>query len=216
MTKEGFNKLEILKQVEYTNKLLKEGQTLRKINGDLSISKTTIRDRAKKIGYIYNPVTKQYIKDNNTKVQLNRNIISAHYGVHKEGITGLESVIQNNINSKKEVEVIKKENNVSIDTQEVVKLKTALAEVQELLEMKDQLKELIQDHNRRKSIADVIEPQELKVDKDRFEGSLKGRLIKVYDNVNTEWIRFCKRNDQFKMQDLYSIALLEFIEKYKK
>lgn len=216
MTKEEFNKLEILKQVEYTNKLLKEGQTLRKISGDLSISKTTIRDRSKKIGYIYNPATKQYIKDNNIKIQLRQNITSAHYGTPKERITGLESVIQNNINSKREVNIIKKENNVSIDTQEVVKLKTALAEVQELLEMKDQLKELIQDHNRSKSIVNVIEPQELKVDKDRFEGSLKGRLIKVYDNVNNEWIKFCKNNDQFKMQDLYSIALLEFIEKYKK
>lgn len=88
--------------------------------------------------------------------------------------------------------------------------------IEELLEMKEQLKELIQDHNRSKSIIDIIEPHELKIDKERFEGDLKGRLIKVYANVNDAWIDFCKSNNQFKMQDLYSIALLECIEKYKK
>ncbi|HEY8805659.1 MAG TPA: hypothetical protein VIM42_11255 [Clostridium sp.] len=56
--------------------------------------------------------------------------------------------------------------------------------------------------------------QELKVDKERFNGELKGRLIKVYGNVNDAWINFYKSNNQFKMHDLYSVALLDFIEKY--
>jgi len=86
-----------------------------------------------------------------------------------------------------------------------------LQSLQELLSMKDDIKECID----KSKATDVIEPVELKVDKNRFKGELKGRLIKVYDNVNTEWINFCKSNSQFKMQDLYSMALLDYIGKFK-
>ena len=84
--------------------------------------------------------------------------------------------------------------------------------IRELLEVKGQLKGLV----RNKSIIKVIDqPTELKVDKELFKGELQGRLVKVYNNVNEDWIKFCKVNNQFKMQDLYSLALLEFINKYK-
>ena len=85
--------------------------------------------------------------------------------------------------------------------------------VRELLEIKGQLKGLV----RNKSIIKVIDqPAELKIDKGLFKGELQGRLVKVYNNVNEDWIKFCKINNQFKMQDLYSLALNEFVEKYKK
>lgn len=85
--------------------------------------------------------------------------------------------------------------------------------VRELLEIKGQLKGLVKN----KSIIKVItQPVELKVDKTLFKGELRGRLIKVYDNVNNDWQAFCKSNNQFKMQDLYSMALISFIDKFKK
>ena len=95
-------------------------------------------------------------------------------------------------------------------------MKNTLAEVNELIEMKEQLKEVIQSYNLNKSIIDIPEQPILKIDKSKFEGEPKGRLIKVYTNVNDAWMEFCKDNGEFKMQDLYSIALLECIEKYKK
>ena len=213
MTKDDFNELEIIDQLKYINIKLSENKSLRAIANDLKMSKTTFRDRFLKIGYVYSTETKRYYRDINLKVQIT---LQKHARTIKQAIHPISKVIQNDNKSIIEMETVKKENIIPSDNQEIIKLKNALSEVKELLEMKDQLKELIQDHNRSKSIIDVIEPHELKVDKDRFEGGLKGRLIKVYDNVNNEWISFCKSNDQFKMQDLYSIALLEFIEKYKK
>ena len=82
--------------------------------------------------------------------------------------------------------------------------------------MKEQLKEIIQEYSKNKNIIDVPEEPELKIDLSKFKGELKGRLIKVYDNINKDWIKFCKKNNQFKMQDLYSLALLEFMNRYKK
>ena len=109
--------------------------------------------------------------------------------------------------------VIRKHNN---SKSVITKDNKLLDEVNELISMKDELKLLIQEYNRSKNIIDVIEPTELKVDKNLFKGELKGRLIKVYDNVNSDWIGFCKANSQFRMQDLYSMALLQFIERYRK
>ncbi|MBY6798227.1 hypothetical protein HYH85_18680 [Clostridium botulinum] len=118
-------------------------------------------------------------------------------------------LIQNNNKNikSKEIQVSKKDN--LIELQDIKELK-------ELLEMKEQLKEIIQEYNKNKNIIDVPEDPELKVDLNKFKGELKGRLIKVYDNINKDWIKFCKKNNQFKMQDLYSLALLEFMNKYKK
>ena len=62
--------------------------------------------------------------------------------------------------------------------------------------MKDQLKEVIQQYNKDKKKVDVQVQQELKVDKENFNGELKTRLIKVYGShenslcYKTSWY-FC-------------------------
>jgi predicted DNA-binding protein YlxM (UPF0122 family) len=61
-----FDALEILEQINYINKILTTGESLRSISDSLGISKTTIRDRFKKLGYVFNADIKQYHK-NNTK-----------------------------------------------------------------------------------------------------------------------------------------------------
>lgn len=215
MTKEELNQLEVVEQLKYINDLLIEGKSLRDISSSLGMSKTTFRDRFKKIGYIYNTNTKQYYKDNTIKVQQQITIKELQRTI-KQATQSVDEFIQNDNNSISKSEITKQENNNPIGIQEYTELKTTLAEVKELLEMKDQLKEVIQYYNKSKNIINVSELQELKIDKDKFDGELKGRLIKVYSNVNNDWIKFCKSNNQFKMQDLYSIALLECIEKYKK
>jgi len=70
MDKIQFNKLEILKQLEYVNLNLKQGQTLRAIAENIGISKTTIRERLFKIGYTYNATNKLYEKINSEGIQI--------------------------------------------------------------------------------------------------------------------------------------------------
>ncbi|GCD13249.1 hypothetical protein [Clostridium tagluense] len=215
MIKEDFNKLEVLEQLEYINKELLKDKSLRIISSDLKMSKTTFRDRFIKIGYIYNAETKQYYRDKTITLQ-HQITLEEHARTIEQATEPIDKVIQKDNKSISEVAIIKNQNNVSMELQEFAELKTTLAEVKELIEMKEQLKEVILLYNKNINIIDVPELQELKIDKSKFDGDLKGRLIKVYDNVNDAWIEFCKSNNQFKMQDLYSIALLECIEKYKK
>ena len=70
MDKIQFNKLEILKQLEYVNLNLKQGQTLTAIAKIIGISKTTVRDRLLKIGYTYNATNKLYEKVNSEGIQI--------------------------------------------------------------------------------------------------------------------------------------------------
>lgn len=67
MNKDEFNKLNISEQLNYINKKLKQGKSLRAISGELNISKSTIRNRFKKINYVFDIVDKQYIKIENYK-----------------------------------------------------------------------------------------------------------------------------------------------------
>jgi len=190
MDKKDFNLLTIEKQINYINDLLKDNKSIISICEDIGIGRTTVRTRFKELNYKYNTNTKQYIKSSSKAL------------IPKDNSSIINKVIPKHNKSKSEVAITKDD--------------LLIKEVKELLDMKDDLKELIHYHNRNKNIVNVIEPVELKVDKDKFKGGLKGRLIKVYDNVNNDWIEFCKSNSQFKMQDLYSMALLDYIEKFKK
>ncbi|EPS51656.1 putative DNA-binding protein [Clostridium botulinum CFSAN002367] len=65
MDRADFDKLEVQDQVIYINKQLGEGSTLREIASNLNIARSTLRDRFKKIGYIYNKKLNIYSKINN-------------------------------------------------------------------------------------------------------------------------------------------------------
>ncbi len=102
--------------------------------------------------------------------------------------------------------------NKSISDDEKIKLtKEELNDIKEIIALKDDLRAIIQEYN--KSISDSRNI--LKIDSNKFNGDIKTRLIKTYSNINSEWIEFCKEYKEYKQQDLYSMALLEFMEKYK-
>ena len=77
MTKEEFNKLEVLDQLEYINNSLVEGKSLRIISSRLGMSKTTFRDRFTKIGYIYDANTSQYTRNDNLEPHLIEEILKS-------------------------------------------------------------------------------------------------------------------------------------------
>lgn len=83
-------------------------------------------------------------------------------------------------------------------------------ELKELLSLKDDLKQLIQQYHISKNVIDV-EPIELKV---KAITEVKQRLFKIDVEVLEKWDKFIASNKQFKVQQLSSLALLEFIEKY--
>ena len=59
----------------------------------------------------------------------------------------------------------------------------------------------------------VVDAEKFKVDD--FEGEIVVRSYKLYEPIQKEFLDFCKKNNKYKVQDIISQALKEFIEKYR-
>ncbi|HHS9374786.1 TPA: hypothetical protein ACTWRU_003733, partial [Clostridioides difficile] len=59
----------------------------------------------------------------------------------------------------------------------------------------------------------VVEADKLKIND--FEGDTVTRSYKIYEDVQKDFVAFCEANKKYKVQDIISQALFEFIEKYK-
>ncbi|EPY6472561.1 DUF4250 family protein [Clostridium sporogenes] len=190
-----FKELPLNKQVEFINKELKNSDiSLKKVCQKFGLNKKKINDKFSKIGYEYNAEDRAY-----TKIVLiqksNKSISNIE---HKEIETS--KPVEGNLNT--------------LEPSRLKNIENALKEVKELIEIKEEIKEVIQKYNKDKNVIEVVGQQELKIDSSKFEEEVKGRFVKVYKNINTDWIEFCEKNNQFKIQDLYSQALKEFMDKY--
>lgn len=185
MDKITFNKLQIIEQLEYVNSALKKGESLRSISAELKMSKTTIRDRFQKIGYKFEGSIRQYIK------------------IDEE--PQLQNEYQSNNESKdRTVEVLDsitkvyKGNNYNDDTNVILK------------DITEKLNEVYSWYLKERNI---IEPVELKLN--NFEGEAINRTFKVYPKELQEFKKFCEEHKQYRVQDIITQALREFMDKYK-
>ena len=104
------------------------------------------------------------------------------------------------INFNRKTEVIQKYNN---DINE--------SKLLELIELLEPIKILIEDYERNKNIIEVnsIELKPKAITK------VKQKLFKIDIDILEQWEEFILNHKEFKVQQLISLALEEFIEKYK-
>ena len=156
MGKEEFNKLKVKDQVEYINQKL-ENQTLTDVCKEIQISRSTVRERFLKQGYVFNKNNNKYIlsSEENNEAQ-KENKYENNTKVLEEKIQALESkieAIENKLN-----------NNSS----------------------------------------------ELNIKK--FEGKTVSRCYRLYEEVQKDFSKFCKENSNYKVQDILSMALYEYMK----
>ncbi|RXI50219.1 DNA-binding protein [Clostridium tetani] len=86
----------------------------------------------------------------------------------------------------------------------------------ELINMKADLLEVIKLYKKNNEIA--IDMEELNINNipEELKDNIKNRSIKVYDAIYKLFDELCNSYSSIKKQDLLSLALYEFIEKYKK
>lgn len=162
MDRGSFDKLDLKSQVEYINKRLALGESLRIISDNIGIQKKTIRDRFKKINYEFNKESNRYIC-------------------------------------------------TIFILQESVK-----EDFFQLIEAKEELFKVIEWFKKQQCEDKIIEIPELKIYKDKLKGEVKVTTIRVYSEIKNKFQEFIRKFPEYKSQDLYSQALVEFMMKYDK
>ena len=85
-----------------------------------------------------------------------------------------------------------------------------ISKLNELIDMIEPLKAIIESYNQSKNIIEV-NPIEIKV---KAVTEVKQKLFKIDVNVLEQWDKFIAEHKEYKVQQLISLALEEFINKY--
>lgn len=182
------NNLEIMKQIEFINKKLKEGYTLTKLdNENIISSRKTISNRFKKVGYEFNKETKQF-ESIVEIIEANSILIPIDQTEDKQQSSNLV-VEGEQVNNKLLEEIILNYNTMNSKLDEVY------------------------NWYQKSSKKIVIEDKKLTID--NFEGKLVSRSFKLYEPIQKEFADFCKVNNRYKVQDILCQFIKEGLEKYK-
>ena len=190
MNKTEFNSLEVLEQIEYINKSLLEGNTLTNICKSIGIGRSTIRDRFKKVSYEYNKAINQY----ESIVEIVEAETIAPAGANKPIKEDIKPFVQESSNLV-----------VGTDNEILTSL------INNYDDMNNKLNEMY-DWYKLQSSNKVVQTEKFKVDD--FEGDIVVRSYKLYEPIQREFLEFCKKNNKYKVQDILSQALKEFLDKY--
>lgn len=205
-----FKELDIHNQINYLNTRLLAGQTVIRIREDLGIGEKWLQKHIKANGYIYHQ--KEKIYKHSTMVETNNK------SVEVEQKPSLDKTFYNN---STDVEAIKSGRNTDVESKfyssrEVVvdidQFNLMLKSYKEIEKMNEKLDAVYKWYEKEHEVIDVT-PNELKIDK--FEGEAVARAYKFYPDVQKDFIEFCKKNKQYKSQDIICQALKEFMDKYK-
>lgn len=194
MNKTEFNSLEVMEQIEYINKSLLEGNTLTNICKSIGIGRSTIRDRFKKVSYEYNKSINQY----ESIVEIIEAETIAPAGANKPIKEDIKPFVQESSNLVVGTELYKN-NEILINM--INNYDDNLSKLNELY-----------DWYKLQSSNKVVQTEKFKVDD--FEGDIVVRSYKLYEPIQREFLEFCKKNNKYKVQDILSQALKEFLDKY--
>ena len=160
----------------------------------------------------------EYINAELSKGRSMKEIEQQDFNVHERVISkrlsrkGYKRV--NNQFIKRSIEVIQEDKCIEITTPKdnILKYNKDINDDKliELIDMVDTLKEIIEHYNKNKNVID-IEINELKP---KAVTEVKQKLFKVDAEVLKKWEKFVSEHKEFKVQQLISLALEEFIQKY--
>lgn len=192
MTKDEFNELEVLKQIDYINEQLKNNISITGVCKCVGIGRSTIRDRFKRVGYLYDKEVNAYVlKEENN---------DCYVDVIKKNNSCITPVETTDI-----AEVHKEEGVFDIIEKSDDEIKNNLLDLAKNYEL---LKEIIDIHRCNTSVV----KKQIVIDLDDAESKLV--TLRVNSGVLGEFNKFCDNNKQFKKVDLLSQAIKNFIDQY--
>ncbi|MFA9399426.1 MAG: hypothetical protein ACERKV_14325, partial [Clostridiaceae bacterium] len=82
-----------------------------------------------------------------------------------------------------------------------------------MMEVSNDIQEMLEWYNKQKI---TVELQELKIDSNKLTGEVKTTTVRLYTDVWNEFKDFSNEFKEYKSMDLFSQALIEFMDKYKR
>lgn len=187
MTKDEFNNMEVLDQIDYINKSLEEGNTLTNTCNDIGVGRSTIRDRFKKVEYVYSKTDNRYI----------------HNDCNTDEINSIRhSKVKNDISIK---DIKQKLNNVNNTDVSLMNDKAIQSNLINIANEYNTLIEMIELYKRNSNILST----QIVIDLDNTENTLT--TLRVNTDVLQMFNEFVEANRQFKKVDLVSMALKEYV-----
>jgi len=191
MDKLEFEELGPKGKIIFMNQELSNGSTLTSISEEISISRKTIAKKLKVLGYKYNKQQKQFIKDSEYKY--NTDILEV--AATSTAPEAVKNEYKHNTN--------------------IFNTKEAKNKMLDLLEKHNDIEEMLKWYHNQRNVIEV-DLNELKIDSDKLVGAIKITTVRLYSEVWESFREFMEDNKQFKSMDLISMAMVEYIEKYKK
>lgn len=189
-------KLDIANQIEYLNNKLGDGLSVKEIRKVLNVGEKKLQKYLKSIDFKFDQKTKRYIKV--TKV------VNDHDS--KENYKDNHLVVKLNEKPRES-----KNDTLSVGFNDYEKLMNMISTYEDISEKMDKLDEMIQWYEIQKSVIDVT-PSKLEIPPTNQD--VVSRSFKIYRDVMEDFSKFCKKNNNYKVQDIISFALREFMNKY--
>ena len=98
---------------------------------------------------------------------------------------------------------------------ETVETNMAIIEFENMKSGLVEMLEWYKDQRLKENIIEIEMPL-IFIDKEKLTEQAMTRGFKIYPGIVAQFKEFCKENSQFTMQDLMAMALIEYMDKYKK
>ena len=191
MNSTDFKKLDIESKVKYVNELLQQGDSVDNIRTTLGIGKNYISNTFGKDGYKLNRNINQYIKCDDV-------------------VTNTTNVVKQNI---KPSEPKKETNNINTKDSYYKALEGQIKDIQKQINLINN--RLDNNSITTNVVTDTTSIIHSDIDKLRNTDTTSSHY-RIYKDIQEEFKAFCKEHKQYKVQDIISSAIKEYLDKYNK
>ena len=191
MSGNEFKGLDIESKVKYVNELLQQGDSVDNIRTTLGIGKNYIANKFGKGGYKLNRNINQYIKGDNV-------------------VTNTTNVVKKP--NKKVSKQSNKVNNINTSDDRIKVLERQIKDLQSQINI---INDMLNKNNATNVVIDTTSIIHSSIDSyDRND--TKSSHYRIYTDIQEEFKAFCKEHKQYKVQDIISSAIKEYLDKYNK
>ena len=196
MTGKEFKNLDIDSKVKYVNNLLKQGNSVDNIRNTLGVGKNYIGNTFTKHGYKLNRNINQYeninIATDTTNVPIEPNTMP--------------------------VAKLNKANNTNTNENKIKALESKIEDLQKQINIINKRMDEYSSNgtieiNTTKVVTDTTNIIHRDIDSN---DKTVARHYRIYNDVHKEFKAFCKSHKQYKVQDIISSAIKEYLDKYNK